>query len=327
MLARTFTTLASLVPALDRARPARGGGGVPRRLAGAGDRRRRPRHRAPRSPTWSRPAWASRSTPRGSPPAASPSTATPSRRRATSSTRTSGPAASPQRRGHRLRLRARRDAMHFVTLSARATTPDLLHAGLRARRDDGGGAHSGSSGETTGMELALVMDNTGSLWADPNGVTRTEHRRHPVRGAPERRLRADRRHLWRRGRLRQRVGQPGAVRRQREHRPRPGPAGWLPATGSSPTRPSFRPDLAGGGWKGCVMARAYPNDINDATPAAQPLTSLFYAGRPPPTTTGRRSTTPTRAATRPERDRISAAARRSRRSPSRGRRSKRELPR
>ena len=88
------------------------------------------------------------------------------------------------------------------------------------------------------------------------------------------------------------MGEPGAVRRQREHRHRPGPAGSRPATGSSPTRASFRPDLAGGGWKGCVMARAYPTTSTTRRPprSRSPRSSTR---RPPPTTTGRRSTTPT----------------------------------
>ena len=39
--------------------------------------------------------------------------------------------------------------------------------------------------ETTGMELALVMDNTGSMW---NERHQDRHRRHPVRGDAGRRL-------------------------------------------------------------------------------------------------------------------------------------------
>ena len=140
------------------------------------------------------------------------------------------------------------------------------------------------------MELALVLDNTGSMWARRH----RPHRRHPVRGDAERRLRPRRHHLRRRGPRstmsgsascptspRSTSGPPDRLagrRRPRDHQP-----GELPAR------------LTGGGWKGCVMARAYPRDTNDATPAAHPFTSFFYPRPRDATTTGRRSTTPTPA--------------------------------
>ena len=65
------------------------------------------------------------------------------------------------------------ETFRFVTLSARATTPTLF---MRVFGHDTMtvSARSVIQRETTGMELALVMDNTGSMWADPSGVTRTD---------------------------------------------------------------------------------------------------------------------------------------------------------
>ena len=61
------------------------------------------------------------------------------------------------------------DTMRFVTLSTRATTPTSSCASS-ATTTMAVSARSVIQRETTGMELALVMDNTGSMW---NSDTKT----------------------------------------------------------------------------------------------------------------------------------------------------------
>ena len=93
----------------------------------------------------------------------------------------------------------------FVTLSTARDDADALHAGLRPRHDDRRRRAAVIERETTGMELALVIDNTGSMCgAAPShadaGDAAFDLDRHPLR---------------RRGRDRQPLGQPRALRRRR----------------------------------------------------------------------------------------------------------------
>ena len=180
--------------------PARRG----RRLPGGGadpdGRGGRPRDRLARSATCSRPAWARRSTPLASPPAAWRSTTTPRRSRSSSSTQTSARAMT------RCTVEPvdfeLDDTMHFVTLSTRATTPTLF---MRVFGHDTMtvSARSVIQRETTGMELALVLDNTGSMWgADYTAMYNAA-------------IDLDRYPLRRRNRDRQPLGQRRALRRQR----------------------------------------------------------------------------------------------------------------
>ena len=163
---------------------------------------------------------------------------------------------------------------HFVTLSAQATTPTYF---MRIFGQDQMTVASRTviQRQTTGMELALVMDNTGSMWADPKGVTRTN-----IAGTPFEAMRdaaldlvdiiyGDKDELdnvW-----------VSLVPFVATVNIGTGRTGWLAAGDRVISNPaSFRPDLTGGGWKGCVMARAYPDDTSDATPTAAPFTSFFY---------------------------------------------------
>jgi hypothetical protein len=55
--------------------------------------------------------------------------------------------------------------------------------------------------------------------------------------------------------------------------------GWLAAGDKAVTTPSAfgtAVDGTGWGWKGCVMARAYPWDTDDSTPSTHPFSSLLY---------------------------------------------------
>ena len=165
----------------------------------------------------------------------------------------------------------------FVTLSTTATTPTRF---MRVFGHDTMtvSARSVIQRETTGMELALVMDNTGSMW---DSDTKTN-----IAGTPFEAMRNaaldlvdilygdedEIDNLWV-----SLVPYVAAVNIG------PSRTGWL-AAGDVPTKAStgssdythFRPSATNGAWKGCVMARAYPWDTDDSTPSAHPFSSLFY---------------------------------------------------
>ena len=167
--------------------------------------------------------------------------------------------------------------------------------------------------QTTGMELALVMDNTGSMW---NSDTATNLAGTPFEAMRDAALNLvdiiygeedELDNVWV-----SLVPYVAAVNIG------PCRTGWLDAARrpASSTNPTTLPARAptGGGWKGCVMARAYPWDTDDSTPVGASVHLVLLSDDVRPTTTGRRrSTTPTPAPTRRGRDRTSAAARRSRR--------------
>ena len=108
------------------------------------------------------------------------------------------------------------------------------------------------------------------------------------------------------------------LRRHGQHRHQPDrlaggrrPGAHQPGAASGP--------IAGGGWKGCVMARAYPlrHRRHDALRRTRSPRSSIRR-RSTDNNWPTRSTTATPAPTRRERARTSAAARRSRRSPPQG---------
>ena len=109
------------------------------------------------------------------------------------------------------------DEMRHVTLSAEARMPTYF---MRVFGHDemNVSARTVIERQTTGMELALVMDNTGSMW---NERHRDQLGGHSVRGDARRRAEPRRHHLRRGGRARQRLGEPRPVRRRGQHRPLP----------------------------------------------------------------------------------------------------------
>ena len=109
------------------------------------------------------------------------------------------------------------ESCHYVTLTADRRGADALHARLRRRHDERRAPAPSSSARPRGMELALVMDNTGSMW---NSDT-DRHCRHAVRGDAKGRPRPRRHHLRQRRQGRQRLGQPRSLRRHGQHRPQP----------------------------------------------------------------------------------------------------------
>ena len=165
------------------------------------------------------------------------------------------------------------DTLRFVTLSTPATTPTLF---MRVFGHDTMtvSARSVIQRETTGMELALVMDNTGSLWRS-SGVTRTNIAGTPFEAMQNAALdlvdiiygdEDELDNVW--------VSLVPYVATVNIGTSR---TSWLAAGDRVLTNPaSFLPAQPGGGWKGCVMARAYPDDSDDSTPAAFPFTSFFY---------------------------------------------------
>jgi Flp pilus assembly protein TadG len=163
------------------------------------------------------------------------------------------------------------ETQHFVTLSAEAVRPTYFmrvfgHETMTVN------ARTVIERQTSGMELALVLDNTGSLWASD---TKTD-----IAGTPFEAVQnaagdlieiiygeeTELDNVWI-----SLVPYVAAVNIGTSR------TSWLAASDRVFTNPTaFRPDLAGGGWKGCVMARAYPLDTTDATPAAAPFTSYLY---------------------------------------------------
>jgi Flp pilus assembly protein TadG len=159
------------------------------------------------------------------------------------------------------------ETMHFVTLTAEATMPTYFmrvfgQEEMRVR------ARTVIERETTGMELALVMDNTGSMW---DSDTKTD-----IAGTPFEAMRdaaldlidiiydenEELDNVW-----------VSLVPFVATVNVGTGRTGWLDPTdqifkGSSP--------FTAEAWKGCVMARAYPYDGDDTPPATQPFFSYAY---------------------------------------------------
>jgi Flp pilus assembly protein TadG len=159
-----------------------------------------------------------------------------------------------------------------ITLTAVARTPTVFMR-VFGQDDMEVSARTVIQRQTTGMELALVLDNTGSMWASD---TKTN-----IAGTPFEAMQNAAGNLidiiygeedeldnvW-----------VSLVPYVAAVNVGPSRTGWLEAGDRVFTNPaSFRPDLAGGGWKGCVKARAHPHDTTDAPPSEQPFTSFFYA--------------------------------------------------
>lgn len=154
------------------------------------------------------------------------------------------------------------ETMRFVTLSTRATTPTVF---MRIFGHDTMtvSARSVIQRETTGMELALVMDNTGSMYgAAFNAMQAAAYDLVDILYGSETEID----NLW--------VSLVPYTATVNIGRTR---TTWLDPSDRVITNPtSFRPDLTGGGWKGCVMGQAMPYDADDTPISAQKLTSFFY---------------------------------------------------
>ena len=169
------------------------------------------------------------------------------------------------------------DEMRQVTLSAEARMPTYF---MRVFGHDemNVSARTVIERQTTGMELALVMDNTGSMW---NSDTATNLAGTPFAAMRDAALNLvdiiygeenELDNVWV-----SLVPYVAAVNIG------PSRIGWLDAS-DTPTKAStgssdythFRPSATGGAWKGCVMARAYPWDTDDSTPSEHPFRSFFY---------------------------------------------------
>ena len=202
------------------------------------------------------------------------------------------------------------DTFRFVTLSTRATTPTLF---MRVFGHDTMtvSARSVIQRETTGMELALVMDNTGSMW---DSDTKTN-----IAGTPFEAMRNaaldlvdiiygnedELENVW--------VSLVPFVATVNIGTSR---TGWLAAGDRVLTNPaSFRPDLDGRRLEGLRDGPRLPVGHQRFDTVRAPVHLVLLSRRARATTTGRRSTTTTRAPTRRARDRTSAAAPRSPRSP------------
>ena len=155
------------------------------------------------------------------------------------------------------------DTLRFVTLSTQATTPTLF---MRVFGQDTltVAARSVIQRETTGMELALVMDNTGSMYGSAfNTMQAAAHDLVDILFGDQETVD----NLW--------VSLVPYTATVNIGNTR---TGWLAAGDRVLSNPaSFRPDLTGGGWKGCVMSQAMPYDGDDTPIASQKLTSFFYA--------------------------------------------------
>jgi hypothetical protein len=159
------------------------------------------------------------------------------------------------------------DTQQFVTLTATARTPTVFMRVFGQDEMDVS-ARSVIQRETTGMELALVMDNTGSMWASD---TKTD-----LSGTPFEAMQnaafdlidiiygaeTEIDNVW--------VSLVPYVATVNigSHR-----TGWLNATDQAITNPSV---FSTPGWKGCVMARAHPYDADDTPPDTQKFSSYRY---------------------------------------------------
>ena len=152
------------------------------------------------------------------------------------------------------------DTMRFVTLSTTATTPTRF---MRVFGHDTMtvSARSVIQRETTGMELALVLDNTGSMWGSAyTAMYNASVDLVDILYGDENEID----NLW-----------VSVVPYVATVNIGPTRTGWLTSTDRVITGVSNFP--AASPWKGCVMAQAYPRDTNDDPPSVQKLTSYYYA--------------------------------------------------
>lgn len=150
----------------------------------------------------------------------------------------------------------------FVTLGADASVPTTFMRIFGRDRMDVS-ARTVIQRQTSGMELALVMDNTGSMNGAPfNAMQQAAYDMVEIIYGDETEIE----NLW---------------------------ISLVPYTASINIGPSRTNWLVAGdrvltniasystpGWKGCVMARAAPRDSDDTPPTVQGFTSYFYEDTP-----------------------------------------------
>ncbi len=114
--------------------------------------------------------------------------------------------------------------------------------------------------QTTGMELALVLDNTGSMYGSPfDAMQQAAYDLINILYGTETSID----NLW--------VSLVPYTATVNIGNTR---TGWLQTGDRVLTNLT---SYSTAGWKGCVMARPYPNDTNDVPPSTQKFTSFFYA--------------------------------------------------
>lgn len=151
------------------------------------------------------------------------------------------------------------DSRQFVTLSVEAETPTIFMR-IFGRRTMEVSARTVIRRMTSGMELALVMDNTGSMWGSRfDAMQAAAYDLVDMIYGDETEID----NFW-----------ISLVPYTATVNIGPGRTGWLAATDRVNVSPG---DFSTAGWKGCVMARANPLDEGDATPGANSFTSFFYA--------------------------------------------------
>ena len=183
----------------------------------------------------------------------------------------------------------------FVTLTARASTPTKF---MRIFGHDTMtvGARTVIERETTGMELALVMDNTGSMWGSKFTAMQTAaYDLIDIIFGPDETVP----NVW-----------VSLVPYTATINIGAWNIGWLSATDRAVTNPT---DFDAQGWKGCVEARVGRSGRgrHDPRPAARSRRISIPPPRAPKTTIGRRSSSTSRTGTTAE-ARTSDAGRKSR---------------
>jgi Flp pilus assembly protein TadG len=151
------------------------------------------------------------------------------------------------------------DTRQFVTLTAVARTPTKF---MRIFGQDEVivSARSVVRRQTTGLELALVMDNTGSMWGSPfNAMQAAAFDLIDIIYGEEEEIE----NLW-----------VSLVPYTATVNIGPHRTGWLAAGDRVLTNAG---SYSTQGWKGCVLARATPFDTDDTPPASAPFSSFFYA--------------------------------------------------
>ncbi len=151
------------------------------------------------------------------------------------------------------------DTRQFVTISAQATAPtffmrifgqDEMTVASRARIER----------QTTGMELALVLDNTGSMWgAKYTAMLAAAYDLVDIIYGDETEVE----NLW-----------VSLVPYTATINMGPGRTGWLAGGDRAVSSPG---DFSTDGWRGCVMARTGGRDQDDAPPSEAAFASYFYA--------------------------------------------------